>query len=156
MTDFLHGTRPGAVALLTTELNSLSATAGTLTSAGPAVTPGTTGNLTSRVPWGDLWLKIASSSGAYTSASFVNVYFLTAIDGTNYPKISGNNIAKANYFAGSIAIYPATLSSEVIYEGRLRIRIPNVPFKAVLENQSGIAFPASGNTLDLYPQADSY
>ncbi|MCK9993622.1 MAG: hypothetical protein Dbin4_02142 [Alphaproteobacteria bacterium] len=34
--------------------------------------------------------------------------------------------------------------------------IPNAPFKVVLENLSGVALPASGNTLDLYPQAVAY
>ena len=153
-TDFLYGTRGSVVNLLTTELNSLSGTAGTLTGFGPAITPGTT--YASRFQWCDLWLKIASSSGAYTSASFVNVYFVTALDGSNYPKLSGNNLAKANYFAASIAIYPATLSAEVIYEGKARVRLPNAPFKTVLENQTAVAFPASGNTLDAYPQADQY
>lgn len=153
-TDFLYGTRGAVVNLLTNELNSLASTAGTLTAAGPAITPGTT--YSSRFQWGDLWLKLASSSSALTSASFVNIYLLPSIDGSNYPKISGNNVAKANYYVGTIAVYPATLSSEVIYEGRQRIRLPNVPFKAVLENQLGVAFPASGNTLDLYPQADQY
>ena len=154
MTDFTYGTRPGAIAALTTELNALGSA--TLSAAGPAITPGTTTNLTVRVQRGDLILKLASSSMALTATSFVAVYFLTAIDGTNYPKISGNNVARANYRVGTIALYPATLSTEVIYEGILGVRIPNVPFKVALENLTGVAFPSSGNTLDLWPQADGY
>ena len=153
MTDFTYGTRPGAIAALTTELNALNNA--TLSAAGPAITPGT-GNLTVRVQRGDLILKLASSSLALTATSFVAVYFLTAIDGTNYPKISGNNVARANYRVGTIALYPATLSTEVIYEGILGVRIPNVPFKVALENLTGVNFPSSGNTLDLWPQADGY
>lgn len=154
MTDFTYGTRPGAVALLTTELNAL--TTATLTAFGPVITPGTTTNLTVRHLRGDLIFKLASSSLALTATSFLAVYFVPAIDGTNYPKLSGNNLAKSNYRVGTIALYPATLSAEVIYEGILGVSIPNVPFKAVLENLSGVTLPASGNTLDLYPQALAY
>ncbi len=153
-TDFLYGTRPGAIALLTTELDAL-ATAG-VTAAGPAITPGTTTNLTSRIMWGDLLFKLASSSSALTAASYLNVYFLTAVDGTNYPKLSGANLAKNNYYVGTIRLYPASLTTEAIFESITRIAIPNCPFKAVLENQSGVTLPASGNTLDLYPQATQY
>ena len=154
MTDFIYGTRPGAVPLLTTELNAL-ASAG-VSAFGPVITPGTTTNLTVRHLRGDLLFKMASSSLALTATSFVAVYFVPAIDGTNYPKLSGSNLARANYRVGTIALYPATLSAEVIYEGVLSVRIPNVVFKTVLENLSGVALPASGNTLDLYPQAINY
>lgn len=154
MTDFIYGTRPGAIAVLTTQLDALAS--GALSAAGPAITPGTTTNLNVRVPRGDLILKLASSTLALTATSFVAVYFLTAIDGTNHPKISGNNVARSNYRVGTIALYPATLSTEVIYEGVLGVRIPNVPFKVALENLTGVTLPASGNTLDLYPQALAY
>lgn len=154
MADFIHGTRPGIVALLTTELNALAN--GGVSAFGPVITPGTTGNLTVRHLRGDLALKIASNSLAFTATSFVAVYFVPAIDGTNYPKLSGANLARANYRVGSIAIYPATASAEVIYEGVLSVAIPNAPFKVVLENLTGVALPASGNTLDLFPQAMAY
>lgn len=153
-TDFLYGSRPGAVALLTTELNSL-VTAG-MTVAGPAITPGTTTNLTSRIMFGDLVFKLASSSSALGSSSYLNVYFLTAVDGVNYPKLSGTNLARNNYYVGTIRLYPASLTTEILYESLTRIEIPNCPFKTVLENQSGVTLPASGNTLDLYPQATQY
>lgn len=154
MPDFIHGTRPGAVALLTTELNGLGN--GSLTSFGPVITPGATTNLTVRHLRGDLALKLASNSLVFTAASFVAVYFVPAIDGTNYPKLSGANLARSNYRVGTIALYPATPSAEIIYENVRGVLIPNAPFKVVLENLSGVALPASGNTLDLYPQAVAY
>ena len=154
MTDFIYGSRPGAVALLTTELNTLGS--GSLSALGPAITPGTTTNLTVRHLRGDLSLKLASNSIAFTAVSFVAVYFVTAVDGTNYPKLSGANLAKANYRVATIAIYPATPSAEVIYETVRGVLIPNAPFKVSLENLTGAALPSSGNTLDLYPQALAY
>ena len=153
MGDITYGTRPGAVALLTTELNSL-ATA-TFTAFGPVITPGSTTNLTIRALRGDLLFKLASSSLALTTSSFVSVYFVPAFDATNYPKLSGNNLAEANYFVGNIRFYPATLSAEVIYEGLQGVPIPNAPFKTVLKNSLGVTMPASGNTLDLYPQMEA-
>lgn len=154
MPDFIHGTRPGVVALLTTELNGLGN--GSLTPFGPVITPGSTTNLTVRHLRGDLALKLASNSLAFTAASFVAVYFVPAIDSTNYPKLSGANLARSNYRVGTIALYPATPTAEVIYENVRGVLIPNAPFKVVLENLSGVALPASGNTLDLYPQAVAY
>lgn len=153
MGDITYGTRPGAVALLTTELNSL-ATA-TFTAFGPVITPGSTTNLTIRALRGDLLFKLASSSLALTTSSFVSVYFVPAFDATNYPKLSGNNLAEVNYFVGNIQFYPATLSAEVIYEGLQGVPIPNVPFKTVLKSSLGVTMPASGNTLDLYPQMEA-
>ncbi len=154
MADFIYGTRPGAAPLLTTELNALAN--GSLTAFGPVITPGATANLTVRHLRGDLALKLASNSLVFTAASFVVVYFVPAIDGTNYPKLSGANLAKPNYRVGTIALYPAAPSAEVIYENVRGVMIPNAPFKVVLENQSGVALPATGNTLDLYPQAVAY
>ena len=154
MADSIYGSRPGAVALLTTELNGLGS--GSLSALGPAITPGTTTNLTVRHLRGDLALKLASNSLAFTAVSFVAVYFVPAIDGTNYPKLSGANLARSNYRVGTIALYPATPTAEVIYENVRGVLIPNAPFKVVLENLSGVALPASGNTLDLYPQAVAY
>ena len=153
-TDFKYGTRPGAVALLTTELNSLAN--GSVAISSGAMTPGSTTNLTSGVMYGDLWFTLGSSSSALVSGSFVAVYFLPAINGSNYPKQSSTNFAKPNYLVGYIYLYPATLSSEVIREGILNVPIPNVPFKVILENHFGVALPSSGNTLDLYPQFIQY
>lgn len=154
MADFIYGARPGAVPLLTAELNALANAS--LTSFGPEITPGVTANLTFRHLRGDLALRLAPNSLAFTAASFVIVYFAPAADGTNYPKLSGANMARANYRVGTIALYPATPSAEAIYENIRGVAIPNAPFKVVLENQSGVALPASGNTLDLYPQAVAY
>ena len=153
MAEITYGTRPGAVALLTTELNTLGTA--TFTPFGPVITPGTTTNLTIRALRGDLVFKLASSSLALTTSSFVTVYFVPALDGTNYPKLSGNNLAETNYFVGNIRFYPGTLTTEVIYEGLQGVPIPNAPFKTVLKNSLGVTMPASGNTLDLYPQMEA-
>lgn len=150
-TNFLWGTRQAATSLLTTELNSLATANGAAASAAIDLT----GN-----GWqlGDLELFVASSSLAFTAASFMSVYFLPSTDGTNYPKYTSGASWKLalNYLAGTIAIHPATLSAETIYEGVTGVLIPDAKFKVVLVNNSGVTLPASGNTLKLYPTPDQY
>lgn len=152
-TNFLWGTRQSATTLLTTELNSLASGSGS--SASSAI------DFTSSGYWqlGDLELYIASSSLAFTSSSYVDVYFVTSADGTNYPKYTSGaswKLALGNYHAASIAIHPATLSSEAIYEVCREVRIPSAKFKVVLVNNTGVTLPASSNTLKLYPTPEQY
>lgn len=151
-TNFLWGTRQAATTLLTTELNSLATANGSAASSAIDLTAS---------GWllGDLELFIASSSLAFTSTSYVDVYFLTSSDGTNYPKYTSGaswKLASANYLAASIAIHPATLSAEAIYESVRGVLIPSAKFKTVLVSNAGVTLPASGNTLKLYPTPQQY
>jgi hypothetical protein len=150
-TNFLFGARQSATTLLTTELNSLATANGSAASSAIDLTA-------SGWQLGDLELYIASSSLAFTSASYVDVHFLTSSDGTNYPKYTSGASWKlaANYFAARIWIHPATLSSEAIYESVRDVRLPSAKFKAVLVSGAGVTLPASGNTLKLYPTPEQY
>lgn len=150
-TNFLWGTRQSATSLLTTELNSLATANGSAASGAIDLTAS---------GWilGDLELYVASSSLAFTAASYVDVYFLTSSDGTNYPKYTSGASYKIaqNYWAARIWIHPATLSSEAIYESVREVRIPSAKFKVVLVSGLGVTLPASGNTLKLYPTPEQY
>lgn len=150
-TNFLWGTRQAATTLLTTELNSLASGSGS--SASSAIDLTASG-------WQlcDLELYIASSSSAFTAASYADVYFVVSSDGTNYPKYTSGASWKLaeNYFAARIWLHPATLSSEAIYEVAREVRVPSAKFKVVLVNKSGVTLPASSNTLKLYPTPEQY
>lgn len=150
-TNFLWGTRQSATTLLTTELNSLASGSGSSASSAIDLTA-------SGWQLGDLELYIASSSLAFTAASYVDVYFLTSSDGNNYPKYTSGASWKLaqNYWAARIWIHPATLSSEAIYESVREVRIPSAKFKVVLVSTAGVTLPASGNTLKLYPTPEQY
>jgi hypothetical protein len=151
-TNFLWGTRQAATTLLTTELNSLATANGSAASGAIDLTA-------SGWQEGDLELFIASSSSAFTASSYCDVYFLPSTDGTNYPKYTSGSswkLAMANYWVGTIAMHPATLSTETIYEGLTGVRIPAAKFKVVLVNNTGVTLPASGNTLKLYPTPEQY
>lgn len=152
--DFTYGSRAGAVTLLSAELDALANEA--LTVFGPLTMPWGVTNPPVRHMRGDLSLKISRNSLKFTKASRVIVYFVPAIDGYSFPKLSGSNLARSNYRAAEIALYPATAEDEDIYESVCDVFIPNAPFKTVLENLSGAAFPANGSTLDLYLQAFAY
>lgn len=149
--NFLWGARQTAYALLTTELNALATANGS--AFGPEID-----NLTNKWQLGDLNLKLASSSLAFTAASYLSVYFVITADGTNYPKYTSGASWKlaSNYLAANIRIHPATLAAEVIYEAVRGVLIPSAKFKTVVVNNSGVTLPATGNTLDLVPTPESY
>lgn len=150
-TNFLWGTRQTAYNLLTTELNSLASGSGT--AFGPEID-----NTSNKWQLGDLNLKIASSSSAFTAASYLDVYFVIAADGTNYPKYTSGASWKLaqNYWSARIWLHPATLSSEVIYECVRGVAIPSAKWKTVLVSAAGVSLPASGNTLDIVPSPEQY
>lgn len=153
-TNFLWGGVGSVIHLLTTELNSLADAAGT--AYGPEVGAANDYQL------GQLYLHIASNSSAFTSTSRVDVFFVpssTTATGATYPTYTNGasyKLAESNYLVGSIAINPATQAANVVDEVLADVRIPLGFFKAILVNHAGVALPASGNTLDLYPTPTQY
>lgn len=152
-TNFLWGTVGSVVHLLTTELNTLANAAGA--AYGPEV-----GGANSAMR-GQLYLHIASSSLAFTAASFVSVYLVpssTTATGATYPTYTSGASYKysGNGFVGNIAINPATQSANVVDEVLPGIIVPAGFFKCILVNNTGVTLPASGNTLDLYPTPTQY
>lgn len=155
-TNFLWGTRQSAVSLLTTELNALANVNGS--AAGSAIDLTQGGSPGGGWQLCDIELFLASSSLAFTVASFVSIYFLASSDGTNYPKYTSGASWKLaqSYFAVSIPIHPATLSAETIYEVVSGVWLPNMKLKPILVNNTGVTLPATGNTLKLYPTPEQY
>ena len=154
-TNFVWGTRGTVMNLLTTELNTLAN--GSSTAFGPVI------NNTLASLGGfelcDLNFKLASSSLALTTASYLQVCLVPTVDGTNYPKLTSGasyKLALQDYLVATIWLFPGTLSAEVIYENVQGVRLPGCNFKTVLINQSGVTLPASGNTLDAYPTPEQY
>ncbi|HKU64435.1 MAG TPA: hypothetical protein VJQ06_05205 [Rhizomicrobium sp.] len=153
-TNFLWGTVGSVVHLLTTELNSLASGSGTAygSEVGAANDP----------QLGTLYLHIASNSLAFTSSSYVKVFFVpstTTASGATYPTYTSGSsykLAESNYLAGVIYINPATQSSNVVDETLPNVIMPAGFFKTILVNQAGVMLPASGNTLDFYPTPTQY
>jgi len=153
-TNFLWGNVGSVIHLLTTELNTLADGSGT--AYGPEVGAANDPQL------GMLYLHIASSSLAFTATSRVDVFLVpstTTASGATYPTYTSGSsykLAEGNYLVGSIAINPATQSSNVVDEVLPDVRIPAGFFKAILVNHAGVTLPGSGNTLDLYPTPPQY
>lgn len=149
-TNFLWGEREAGVTLLSTALDSLTNNSGSAFGTEYDNTAG-------KWLFADLELNLASSSLAFTSASYVSIYFVPTADGTNYPKYTSGASYKiaAHYWVADIWIHPATLSAEAIREV-ISVPLPSAKFKVVLVNSTGVTLPSSSNTLKLYPTPKAY
>lgn len=153
-TSFLWGAVGSAYNLLTTELNSLASGSGS--AAGPQID-----NTTNAFQIGRLHLHIASNSLALVAGSYVKVFFLPSNAGSTYPTYTSGasyKLAESNYLAATIFLNPATQSSNVVDEWIEGVMIPAGKFETVLVYVGGGAgtWPASGNTLDLFPTPSQY
>lgn len=144
-TNFLWGSVGSTLNLLTTELNSLA------DKAGAAYGPEVGGNNSPQRAM--LALHLASNSLAFTAASYVSVYLvpsITTLTGGTYPTYGSGTTPtySGNGFVSNININPKTQSANVVDEILPGIIIPLGFFKCILINNTGVALPASGNTLN--------
>ena len=127
--------------VLTTELNALANTG--RSAAGTEVD-----NATNKDRWGKL--ELAVTFGGNTSAgSYVEIYMVTAPDGTNYED-GGDPLVSLSPGAHKLVDrIPLRETTAYRVTGRT---IPLEPAKTrfLLLNASGQAFPASGSTVTLY------
>jgi len=155
-TNFLWGTGPSSINLLANaDLASLANGSGSVL--GAAID----NSVTIPAGWqlGTLSLLIGSSSLAFTTSSFVSIYFLPSDGAGNYPNYTNGaapKLAVNNYWAANISIHPVTQSASVVRETVPYVAIPPFKFKTVLINNSGVTLPATGNSLDLWPAPTQY
>jgi len=127
--------------IMTTAMNSLADN--TITAASTAVDNST--NLDTKA-----WLELNTTYGSSPSdnAPSVDVFMATAPDGTNYesaPLTGGAD--QAHMYVGSFPIQKVTSAQRIVIGP---IDLPPSKFKLYLDNQTGQAMAASGNTLDIY------
>lgn len=148
-TNFLWGNVGSVIHLLTFELNALANSGGC--AYGPEVGAANSPQL------GQLSLHLSTNSLAFTASSFVRVLFVpstTTASGGIYPTYTSGTtpfVASQNYDAAAIWLNPTTQSANVVNEVATNVIMPAGFFKAVLINNSGLALPGTGNTLDFYP-----
>lgn len=121
------------VGLMTTELNALANGSGATASAA-------WDNTDEGWLWGDFEVLVGTGS-AMTAGATIDLYLLTAPDGTNYAGIN------ANAFAGSFVCLAAT-SGRYVLRG---VPLPVCLVKAHIINNSGQPLGATGNTLKVLP-----
>jgi hypothetical protein len=123
--------------VLTTELNSLGNN--TMTAASSAIA-----NQTNLDMYVDIEVNLASLSP--TTGAYVSLYLLEAVDGSNYPAQSDADLRLT--VTQVLVIIP--LGTTAATAQRIAVRnvvIPPGSFKIKLDNQSGVALAASGNTV---------
>lgn len=130
--------------ILSTELNSLANT--NRTNAGGAIDNGT--NLDK---YG--WVKLAVTFGTAPSAGGnVELRMIQALDGTNYADGSSSSDPGIDSYVFSIPVAAVTTAQSKQVGPFL---LPPCKVKFLVVNQSGVAFPASGSTIELFTANDS-
>lgn len=130
----------GSIATLaSTELNSLANATG--------ATGAEYDNATNKYTLGVIEVVFGTGSNA-TAGNTVDIYLVPSADGTNYTDGAGTpaNVSASQY-AGSVICRAATAHRLALNQ----VLLPLCKFKAVLVNNSGQAFNASGNTVKVLP-----
>lgn len=126
--------------VLSTGLNSLGNN--TMSAASSAIA-----NQTNLDIYVDIEVVLASLSP--TTGAFVALYILLAVDGTNYPAQSDADLRlTATQLLCTIPVGTTATTAQ-----RVAVRnvvIPPGSFEIKLDNQTGVALNASGNTVKLY------
>ena len=125
--------------VLSTELNALA-------NAGRSAAGTEVNNATNKDVYGKLELQVTFGT-APSAGGYVEIYMVTAPDGTNYEDGSDTVDPGTHKLIDRIQVRAVTTAQRL--SGRL---IPLLPGKTkfLLYNGSGQAFPASGSTLALY------
>lgn len=123
--------------VLTTELNSLAA-------AGVSVAGTEIDNSTNLDVWGQLKLSVTFGS-APTAGGYVNLYMVTAPDGTNYE--DSGTVTPIHRLVASLPV--RAVNTAQILNSKPIILEPGKT-KFYLENVTSQAFPASASTVTLY------
>lgn len=135
--------------LITTEANSLANNAACIATSGYD-------NGTNLYIYGLFELNVTFAV-APTANSLVELYLIPAPDGTNYDDGSATGpITPVTTFVGGFPLRAVTTAQKVplgVSGAPFLIPLPPVPFKAMLYNKSGQAFPASGSTLKMVAYA---
>ena len=136
---------PAAItSLLTTELNSLAN--GSTCALGTAYD-----NATNLYLFGMFELNVTFGSNP-TAGSLVDLYIVPAPDGTNYDDGSATVTPPITNYAGGFPLRAVTTAQKIALGGPLSlIWLPPLPFKILVKNNSGQAFPSSGSTVKLVP-----
>lgn len=110
-------------------------------------------NSTSKYAEADL--RIPLGSAAFTGTdSVIEVYLVPSVDGTNYPKWTGNVTTDEQqnngFFVGSATTTGATETQELVVAN---IMLPPGKYKYGFRNRANVTLAASGNTPQWRPHS---
>jgi hypothetical protein len=122
-----------ATSALTTELNSIANNANTAASAA-------IDNTSALDLYADIELVIAAQGSARSAGAYIAVYFVHALDGTNYDDVNETTAELA-------AVYPLDAATSARRRTVRDVPIPPGLFKVFARNVTGQALASSGNTV---------
>lgn len=149
--EILMGTIKGEIGaaqtVLSTELNALANNAG-------AISTTAFDNATVLALWlfGDFELNVTFAA-APSANTFIDMYLLPSLNGTTFNDgTSGASaLGVASNFIGSFPIRNVVTAQQLTLPVSAPVRLPLSLFKIQLINRSGVAFPAAGSTIRMYP-----
>lgn len=133
--------------VLTTELNATGI--GALSTLGAAKSQTTSGSGI----WGHIWFK---AGGGFTPVGAPNIagWFIISTDGGTTFEISSATPARSPDFIIPLAAAAYNTNDIVMAPGLVKLWFPTI--KVLVLNNSGVALPASGNTITVGPVAIAY
>lgn len=130
--------------LLSTELNSLANNSNAVHASSIALT-------SSGYPDAEVELVLAAVGSAFTANTPVYVWFLQETDGSNFEDGSASVTPTRN--PDVIFTLRGVTAAQRIVQEIFNIPVGNI--RALVRNQGGVAFAASGNTLSIRPKSYS-
>lgn len=159
-TNFLYFSGTTNNGLLATAFNLQSTELNTLTNTSIAVSSvgGTSGvfnqSNTSQAIWGKLFLTLGAIATALTAGANIAGWFVESYDGgTTFEQSSAAESRPPDFI---IPLPAAAISAGAIYQAAGLVRLPALPFKVMLQNNTGQSLASSANTLKLAPIAVQY
>lgn len=144
-----------AISLQTTEMNSLASGSTAVSTVG-GVSGAFTNSFTFQGMIGEVYLTLGTIGSAMAAGANLAGWFLASPDAGSTYEHTVINSALSRPPDFLIPLPATTNTAGWIYKGAGPIMIPALIFKVYVQNNSGQAFAASGNTLKLAPYAMQY
>lgn len=159
-TNFLWNSGTSNNGLLATAFNLLSTELNTLTNTSIAVSSvgGTSGvfnqSNTAQAMLGELFLTLGAIGSALSAGACIAGWFVESYDGgTTFEQSSVAETRPPDFI---VPLPATTIGAASIFKAAGLVRLPALPFKVMLQNNTGQSFAASANTLKLAPIAAQY
>jgi hypothetical protein len=123
--------------------SSMNALASGSYAIGSAINNTPTDGTTISYDLGDLTITLSSAVTAGSGAPYLAVYFLPAVDGTNYASPNAASAPPANLLKGTFQAVASTSVTTLVIEN---LPLPPYNFKVLIQNVLGVAFPSTNTS----------
>lgn len=148
-----NGLLATAITLQSTELNTLTNSSIVTSSVGGASGVYKQSD-TAQAIWGELFLTLGAIGTALSSGACITGWFVQSFDGgTTFEQSS---VAESRSPDFIVPLPNTTIGAGTINKANGLVRLPALPFKVMLQNNTGQSLASSANTLKLAPVAAQY